>query len=358
MNLQIDLYEDVNEKEWNSVVYNSKHGSIFHTIDWVNLLEKEYGKKVLIGAWLNGNLVGVFPSILGNRDFFTTYTFTKHIRSFRLGCDHGAPISIVDDPKIITGLLFKFQEIAKKVADKATIVTPFDWNYESELEALGFKKRIASTFIVDLRKSREELWSNLERNVRRKVRNAIKRGLTVRFAKNRYEMEKYHELRLDTARRQGLDPDLRSKTFYYNVWDKLRRKRLVKILFVEFNGEIISGAVILLFKKMITGFCSVTHTKYRTYQPHSLLNWHIIEWGNNEGFEYFDLGGGLYNQNLYRFKKKWGGDLNSYYIFSKEFPSMKYKLSKSYYSIKYKLLAPYYAIRRVLYKVKKRLIKA
>ena len=347
----------VNEKEWNSVVYNSKHGSIFHTIDWVNLLEKEYGRKVLIGAWLNGKLVGVFPSILGNRDFFTKYPFTKHIRSFRLGCDHGAPVSIVDNPKIIIEMLFKFQETAKNVADKATIVTPLNWNYESEIETLGFKKRVASTFIVNLRKSWEELWSNLERNVRRNVRNAIKRGLTVRFAKNKYEMEKYHEMRLDTASRQGLDPDLRSKTFYYSVWNRLCRKGLAKILLVEFNGEIISGAVILLFKKMITGFCSVTLTKYRTYQPHSLLNWHIIEWGKNNDFEYFDLGGGLYNQNLYRFKRKWGGELNSYYIFCKDYPSMKYKLSKLYYWINYRLSASYYAIRRTLYKLKKRFIK-
>ncbi len=345
MNIQIDICNDIDENEWNSVVYNSKHGTIFHIIDWIDLLEKEYGKKILIGAWLDGELVGVFPSILSSRDFYTKHIFSKHMRSFRLGYDHGAPVSIVDNHQIIMEMISRFEEIAKKEADKATIVTPFNWNYVSELEGLDFEKRVASTFLVDLKKSREKLWNNLERNVRRNVRNAIKRGLTIRFAKNRSEMERYYEIRLETANRQGLDPNFRSKTFYYNIWDRLCRNGLAKILLVEFNNEIISGAVILLFKNKLIGFCSVTISKYRTYPPHSILNWHIIEWGNNNGFESFDLGGGLHDENLYKFKRNWGGDLTDYYIFTKTYPSVKYKLLKSYY-----------AIRQSLYKIKKRFI--
>ncbi|MFX1518980.1 MAG: lipid II:glycine glycyltransferase FemX [Promethearchaeota archaeon] len=341
MDLQIDICNDIDENEWNSVVYNSKDGSIFHTIDWVNLFEKEYGEKVLIGAWLNGKLVGVFPSIVGGREIFP-----KHIRSFMLGYDLGGPVSINTDPQIIKEMICKFEEIAKTKANKATIVVPCNGNGVSEFEGVGFSKRLESTFIVDLKKPVDELWNNLDKSARKSVRKANKSGLSVRLAEKRSEIETYYDLFLDTTNKAGLDLGFRSKNFYYNIWDKLHAKGLAKIFFIEYNDEIIAGSVNLVYKKTIIGFCTGMFSDYRAYQPSSLLYWHIIEWGNKNGFEYLDLGGGLYVPSLYQFKKKWGGELNHYYIFTKTYPSLKYKL-----------LQAYYGIRRPLHKLKKRIIK-
>ncbi|MFX1518978.1 MAG: lipid II:glycine glycyltransferase FemX [Promethearchaeota archaeon] len=341
MDLQIDICNDIDENEWNSVVYNSKDGSIFHTFEWVDVLEKEYGEKVLIGAWLNGKLVGVFPSIVGGREIFP-----KHIRSFMLGYDHGGPISINDNQQIIKEMVYKFEEIAKTKANKATIVVPCNRNGTSEFEEVGFSKRLESTFIVDLKKPADELWKNLDSNARGSVRKAIKKGLTIRLANKRSEIERYYNLFLETTGKAELDLGFRSKKFYYNIWDELSANGLAKIFFVELNDEIISGAVILLYKKTIIGFCAGTLNEYRAYQPSSLLYWHIIEWGNKNGFEYLDLGGGLYVPSLYQFKKRWGGELTDYYVFTKTYPSLKYRL-----------LQAYYGIRRPLYKLKQILSK-
>ncbi|MFX1518977.1 MAG: lipid II:glycine glycyltransferase FemX [Promethearchaeota archaeon] len=339
MDLQIDVCNGINEKEWNSAVYNSKHGSIFHTFEWVDALEKEFGRKILIGAWLNGKLVGVFPCIIGSK-----YKPTKHIRSFRLGFDYGGPVSTVDDRQIIMELILKFEEIAKKEAYKATI-SVLKWDFLSELEALGYNVSLGKTFLVDLKKPVDELWNKLEKSARYDVRKAIKSGLTVRLADKRLDIEKYYELFVDTANRAGFGPDSRSKTFYYDIWDKLHEKGLVKIFFTEFNNEVIAGTLCLLYKKTIIEFDAATLSEYRSYQPHSLLNWHVIEWGHQNGFEGLDLAGADLS-NLYQFKKKWGGELNDYYVFTKTYPSLKYRL-----------LQAYYGIRRPLYKLKKRFVK-
>jgi len=312
MDLQIDICNDIDKNEWNSVVHNSKDGSIFHTIDWVNLLEKEYGEKVLIGAWLNGKLVGIFPSLVGGREIFP-----KHIRSFMLGYDHGGPVSINDNQQIIKEMIYKFEEIAKTKANKATIIIPCNGKGASVFEEVGFSKRLESTFIVDLKKPVDELWKNLDSKARGGVRKATKRGLTVRLAEKRY-----------------------------NIWDNLLEKGLANIFFIELNDEIIAGSVNLLYKKTITGFCAGTFHEYRSYQPSSFLYWHIIEWGNKNGFEYLDLGGGLYVPSLYQFKKKWGGELHDYCVFTKTYPSLKYKLSQFYYGI-----------RRPIFKIKEKIRK-
>ncbi|MFX1518981.1 MAG: lipid II:glycine glycyltransferase FemX [Promethearchaeota archaeon] len=341
MDLQIDICNDIDENEWNSVVRNSKDGSIFHTIDWVNLLEKEYGEKVLIGAWLNGKLVGVFPSIISCMDSYTT-----HIRSYTLTYEHGGPISINADPQIIRGMVLKFEEIAKDKADKATIVTPCNWNFTPELERVGFSKRLESTFIVDLKKPINELWQNIKKGTKRSVKKAQKNRITIRSATKRSEMETYYNMFVETMNRAGIDPSSRSNTFYYGIWDQLCEKGSAKIFFAELNDEIISGKLLFLFGKTITAFCSGTISEYRIYQPNSLLAWHVIEWGHKNGYEYFDLGGGTNVPNLYEFKRSWGGDLIDYYILTKNYPSIKYRLS-----------ALYYGIRHAIYNFKKKFIE-
>ncbi|KXH74445.1 MAG: hypothetical protein AM326_00150 [Candidatus Thorarchaeota archaeon SMTZ-45] len=340
MDLQIDVCNDIDEKEWNSVVYNSKHGSIFHTFEWVDVLEKEFGRKILIGAWLNGKLVGVFPCIIGSKD-----KPTKHIRSFRLGFDYGGPVSIVDDRQIVMELVLKFEEIAKKEALKATIATTLDFNFATEFEALGYTKELGATFIVDLKKSVDELWSNLDRSARKNVRKALNNDFCIRSAKNRIEIEKYYEIFVETAKRAGFSPDSRSKNFYYNIWDNFHEKGLANIFIAELNNETVSDLCVLLYKKTITAFCSGTLNKYLSLQPNSLLFWHVIEWGHKNGFEYFDLAGADL-PDLYRFKKKWGSNLTNYYIFTKTYPSLSYRL-----------LTSYYKFRRSLHKIKKRIIK-
>ena len=339
MELQIDVCNDIDEKEWNSDVYNSKDGSIFHTFEWIDVLEKEFGRKILIGAWLNGKLVGIFPCIIGSKD-----QPTKHIRSFRLGFDYGGPVSTVDDRQIVTELISKFEEIAKKEAYKATISTTLDFNFVTEFEALGYTKELGKTFLVDLKKPVDELWNNLEKSARYDVRKATKSGLSVRLAEKRSEIEEYYKLFVDTANRVGFGTDSRSKTFYYDIWDKLYGKGLVKIFFTEFNNEVIAGIVCLLYKTTIIEFDAATLNEYRSYQPHSLLNWHVLEWAHQNGFEWLDLAGADLS-NLYQFKKKWGGELYDYFVFTKTYPSLKYKLSQLYYGI-----------RRPIFKIKQRFI--
>ena len=324
--LEIEFCEEINHEEWNNLIFQSEYGTIFHTNEWVRLLEKEYGPKLLITARLEGKLVGVFPSIVNVGRFFDS------LRSFNYGYDFGGPVSLVNDESILESLVRAFDKLAEKNYLKVKITLPLNWKHKGLFESFKFTVHNSITFVVDLTKSIDDLWKNLEGRARRAVRKAQKKKVEVRIAKAD-DIEIYYDLFVDTAKRAGFDPSFRSISFYRNLWTSLCEKGLAKIFLAEYKNQIISGIVFLTYKDAIIGFCSGTDNDFRNYEPNSLLFWKIIDWGNKNDFKSFDTAAANL-PNLYKFKKVWGGKLIDHPIYSKEYASIKSRIRKLGYKIK------------------------
>lgn len=176
----------------------------------------------------------------------------------------------------------------------------------------GFRD-IQATIIIDLNKSEEELWKNIDKDARWGVKKAEKENLIIKedFLE---DLGKFYEIYKETCRFGGINP--------LSLDEILKNKP--KFFFCYKNDILIAGsAIIIEDDKKFRLFLNASNHEYLKFQPNNLLYWYLIKWGKTNGFKIFDLGGYQLNAkpgnklyNINRFKERWGGEIKIYYIYS------------------------------------------
>ena len=174
-------------------------------------------------------------------------------------------------------------------------------------------KDIQATIIIDLNKDINELWNALDKKARWGVNKAKKEGLSVREIDKDEEGHEFYKMYRETCKRGGILP--------FSM-EKLKES---KLFICEKDKMIIAGAAIKEKQedKKIELFINASLYEYLQFQPNNLLYWNFIEYGKNNGFKIFDLGGyqlkapkGSKLYEINKFKERWGGQIIKYHIYS------------------------------------------
>ena len=175
-----------------------------------------------------------------------------------------------------------------------------------------------STFIIDLTKSKKELFANIDKDSGKKnIRRAEKRGIVVEEI-NEDNLHEYFSLLNESKKNKGgLSSDY---DYFLQLWKLYRpfgrggflarkdSKPISALSFSSFCGHIIEG-----------GVARSETDKSNVYYSQDLIKWKIIEWGLENNMKWYNLAG--FNPNpanskdegIFRFKKKWGGKQFDYY---------------------------------------------
>ena len=174
-------------------------------------------------------------------------------------------------------------------------------------------KDIQATIEIDLSKSIEELWNNVDKEGRWGVNKARKENLIVEFPENSDEEEEFYKLYRETIIWNRLIPKDYSEL----------KKEIGKLFLCKREGKIIAGAAIKIKENKTILFLNASNHEFLKFQPNNLLYWTIIRWSKDNGFSVFDLGGYQLNakkgSKLYevnRFKLRWGGEIKKYHVYS------------------------------------------
>lgn len=167
-------------------------------------------------------------------------------------------------------------------------------------------------FRLDIRPSLEELFANLHQKTRYNVRLAMKRGVTVRTAENKEDLQVFYRILLETAQRDKFL--VRSYAYFDALWDHLVEKGLAKIFLAEYQGEVIAGTLALIFGDKVWYLYGASSNRHRNVMPNYLLQWTMITWAKENNCTLYDfrgVPGQLTEDNplygLYRFKKGFNG---------------------------------------------------
>ena len=100
---------------------------------------------------------------------------------------------------------------------------------------------------------------------------------------------------------------LNANHYYYfnkNYYDKLLDlNKNIKIANVYYNNKLIASCMIFVYGEYINYHIGGSLLDYRHLYPNNFLHCKVIEYGINNNFKYYHLGGGLNNDdNLYKFK--------------------------------------------------------
>jgi lipid II:glycine glycyltransferase (peptidoglycan interpeptide bridge formation enzyme) len=102
-------------------------------------------------------------------------------------------------------------------------------------------------------------------------------------------------------------------SFFKVLLNILGPKKMVSLLLVEYDNEVLGGILALVYKDMAVMRYSAGKRKYRELYPQYILFWEQMKKFKSRGLKRIDLGGipSDKSNGLYIFKSKWGGEIKN-----------------------------------------------
>ncbi|GAC1680502.1 MAG: hypothetical protein PVS2B2_18880 [Candidatus Acidiferrum sp.] len=157
---------------------------------------------------------------------------------------------------------------------------------------------------LDLHPSLEELFCGLHQDsIQRKIRRAIRDGVSYEEGRSSDLLDKFYRLTLLTRRRQALPPP--PFAWFRNILDCLGDQ--AKIRLASKDGEPIAAILTLFYKQTLIYKYGASNALMHKLGGMPYLLWKAIEDGKQQGAIAFDLGRtDLGNSGLIQFKNRFG----------------------------------------------------
>jgi hypothetical protein len=284
-----------NPVEWNALVGQYPGVTLFHTAFWTKIVGKTYGVKgQLLQIFRGDSPVGVIPiwtsskaglKIVGSPIRQTATHFCGPL------CNPDINI----DEVIESFYAFAIKELGASYVD-ITLPHTVEKNLSSE-----WKIARPETFVLDLRKTEEEIWTSFEGRMRTAVRKAQKSSVDIQAVKcGGKEIGEFYKMLEGVHGRHGVRPVF-PQSFYKHL---LIPSTSNAVLYgAIFENRWISMALILKFKNWMNYHSAASLREFSNLGANNFLQWHVIRNGLKEGVDFYDLGAGSGIAGIEKFKR-------------------------------------------------------
>ena len=164
------------------------------------------------------------------------------------------------------------------------------------------------TALLDLKPGSEALLASMKQKTRYNIRLAARRGVEI---ESTTDWGTLFTLYAETARRDGFA--IREAGYYLALWSAYQDSGLGKAFVARVAGEAVAG--LYLMHNGDTGwfFTGASSQRQREKMPNYLLQWHVIQWLSERGYQRYDLWGAPDEADesdplwgVYRFKQGFG----------------------------------------------------
>lgn len=292
------------QDNWSNLVEHSDDCTVYHLLQWGTLLEEVHGHKLVYLEKDNG----VFPlacirsRIFGNRLISLPFA------------DYGGPYA--RDRETAEELVTDCQRKARELGVDFIEVRCPGSQYFDILADDGFIRRDDYlTFVLQLKGDIEHLWKNIGEKKKKKVRKARRNGTHTVEARDKSSLKTFYTLYLKTMKRLGSPPQ--PYRFFEKMWDLLYPGNM-NLFLVKHENDYIAGKLVFLHNDTIYQAYSPSLSEYYSLAPNDLVQWDLIQWGNDHDYRQLHFGRTRKNEGPETFKQQWGGeavDMPYYYQF-------------------------------------------
>jgi hypothetical protein len=289
----------------NKVLIKSPNATVFHTVEWNEILIDEFGlQNVTLLATRGETPVGLYTFYV---DSFVCQSSVTSLESV-----YGGPISVGDDRAVVE--LLREAERLHRIA-WFDVWTPANYDISPFLE-MGYQSREMYTSILGLDRSEEELWAGLKGTARAKIRKALKNHVDI-VEGDLSLADKYYDMVISTFAKARIN--ILPRSFYRQVVERLGTAGMARLLLAKHSGKFIAGAIFLCYKDTVYYWHGASHREYLNVAPNDLILWELIKWARQEGYEYYDLVRVEPDRlpGIASFKMKFGGDIVPCYYLAK-----------------------------------------
>ena len=369
------ILSEVDPVKWNGDLMKSDCATFFQTAEYLTSEpNRDYFPIFVYVIDENGNVVGQLGiRIIKTVVMYSSPLFRQFLKLISNITTRGiwlyGPIIHSNDKKSRMEILTNIIKANDEILEKYDLVhieghtPPYDLsadeNYKQEFKKNGYTIQDNVTFLADLTKSIDEIWSNVTKKARGDVNRAKRRNIVVKELTEYGQLKDYLMLNQEWAKSKGIvisDPFREMERLWNNHTAGLEK------FFLAYKDEkLIAGLRVACFNGI-----AYTHFVIKSYDEPTnlggtLLTWSAIEWAKKSGIRSYDFSGGPQDNSqndekieqdekqkdtLLYYKKKWGGDALPYHVLIKVRKKYSYKL----YIVLFNLVRFYHNFKMKKYK--------
>jgi len=283
-----------NEKDlWNQIVESSPHGTIFHTWNWLKIVEKHSGAKLFPLVGYRGSTpVGVYPVFRLKKKIFRM-VFSPPPRTLLLYL--GPAIANYDRLKQNkkASLFWRFQRevdefISSELKANYTRIRTSPGLESRPLMWGGYDVRPLYTCMIRLDRDLDDIWSQLHRKTRVNIEKTKREGVTVQIS-DKEGLEYLRTALHERFKEQGF----RSEKDYYreylnDLYDSFYPENM-KIFVAKYKEEMIGGFVLLCYGDWTGLWIGIPKTRLSGIYPNDLAQWEAIKWARERGHKIYEI---------------------------------------------------------------------
>ena len=294
------------KKEWDSFLDNVDYYDFYHTYDYHQLSVKEGEEFVLLAYTLNDILIGlpfIVRQISGSiyRDMTSVYGYAGPVsKNIDEHFDH-----------------IKFCEDLNSCLQNENIVSVFSRlnpfiNFQHNiLKGIGEITDVGNIVNIDLVQPLDIQRKNYQRRIKTQI-NKARRLCTVKKVTTREELLEFIEIYYKNMDRvQARSSYYFKPEYFFKFLESKSLKTDLLIVTLNSSNKIIAGAMFIKTNNIVQYHISGCEEQYLDIAPIKLLIDEMRILGTQEGYRYFNLGGGYGAQNdsLLRFKMSFSKQL-------------------------------------------------
>ena len=332
MDIELQVVRENEREKWDMIVENSPHGTIFHTWEWLKIVEKHVNMRLypIIGT-RGTTVVGIYPIFLHKRLLRSVFSPPPWVAVPYLGPVILEYEKLKQDKK--ESIFIEFQRSVDdfireemkahysliKTAPGIIDARPFKWN--------GYMVEPIYNYVIDLRKGADFVFNQFKRNLRNDISRAEKRRVTVEEG-SKDELERIYEMVKQRYKEQKRGVST-SKGYLLDLYNSLYPKNM-KIFIAKHKGELVGGLINIYYEsKILNWMGNVKANIGGGVSPNDLLHWEVIKWATEHGLKYYELVGAN-TERLCHYKSKYNPSLSICFS-AKKYLSFSAKLVESAY---------------------------
>lgn len=305
----MEIVRQLDEHLWREFVDGHPLGNIFHTPEMFKVFSHTKGHRPTLWATVgdDGRVLALLLPVQitlwnGLLHYFTTRAVVYGgvlCAPNAEGQEALARLLPIYERKVERAPLFTELRNLADLSSIQPILQENDFFYEDHLN-----------FLIDLQKPLEEIWSSVHRNVRTNVRKARRMGVVIEEVTSLDQIPVVYAVLAEVYER--VQVPLAPLSLFEAAFKILYPLHMIKFYVAWAEDACIGTAIRLLYKDVIYAWYAGATRDYASYKASDLLNWHVLEWGAQNGFSCLDFGGAGKPDEDYgprKFKAKFGGDL-------------------------------------------------
>ncbi len=166
----------------------------------------------------------------------------------------------------------------------------------------SFSAKDMHTHVVTLGPEFDQIRKKFNRGQKSNINQARKKGVTVRRADHARDIDQYYSIYQETLERWG---DKTTAEYPKNLFQQLFAMEDPGVSFwlAEAEGTAIAGILVLSWNNNMLYWHGCALQDYFKHYPNNLLHAEVMQWGCENGFQYYDMGASLDMEGVARFKE-------------------------------------------------------